>query len=377
MFRIMIAAAFPALLTPSLFAQITVPATTFPVPGDTLLYAIDNSPGGLDIGPVGGPYIWEFPFLDQESTEEVLYEAASLGAAFEDFPTSTVFAPGALQDHYYRSTDQVFEEIGYAGSDPLNLGISLSSPYEPPLPLRRAPMQFIDIHTVETDVSWAFPIGDLADSLVPQIALVDSLRFRIHTSGLDVVDGFGTCIIPGGSFEVLREKKMRETETSIDAYILFLGWLPLSDLISGGSGGLFDAMGRDTTLEYHFFSATEKEEIAIVSLDPSTLLPQRVRFKSLPPMTAIPSVVMSEPAARINPNPSYGQFTLSCKGFLSDQYRFSLVSAEGLPIRDIPLELSGDRDIQIALPDLVAGWYAWSISDRQGRRILDGKLVIQ
>lgn len=360
----------------SLSAQITVQNTTFPAVGDTLRYAVDSAPQGIDMGAAGGPQTWDFTGLVEGSLTEIIYADATLGAGYSDFPQSNVYTAGQLRDHYYRTTANVFEELGYVGADQLNFGLSIASPYLPALPLRRAPMNFIDINTFDTDQTWAAPIGDFADSILPQIALLDSIRFRIHTNRLDVVDGFGTCIIPGGEFEVLREKRKTETETSIDVHT-FLGWTSLSDLLGGVGGGLFAAIGKDTTLEYHFFSNTGKEEIAIASVDPTSLEVLNVQYKSLPLSTGIAEIARSKPEINTFPNPSAGSFTISCDQFVPGKYQLLLYRLNGALLKSDQFETIGSLNVTIDLPALAAGVYYYQVVNEMGEQVAKVPIVIQ
>jgi dihydroorotate dehydrogenase len=49
-----------------------------------------------------------------------------------------------------------------------------------------------------------------------------------------VVDGYGTCQIPGGTYPVLRQKRTDYTTTALDVLVPFLGWVDLSTIIGGG-----------------------------------------------------------------------------------------------------------------------------------------------
>ena len=359
----------------SLSAQITVSNATFPALGDTLRYSIDDAPAGIDIGAAGGPQTWDFSTLQTASTTETVYLEASSGAGFDDFPEADLYTAGQLQDHYFRKTATVFEELGYIGADQLDFGLTVASPYNPPLILRRAPMNFIDINTFETNQVWAVPIGDFADSILPQIALLDSIRFRIHTSRLDVVDGFGTCIIPGGEFEVLREKRKTETETSIDVHT-FLGWTSLTDLL-GGTGGLFDAIGQDTILEYHFFSDSGKEEIAVANVDPNSLEVLDVRFKTLPLITNVPDITQNHAEISTYPNPASDQVIVSCHALVPGDYQLKLFQYNGLLLKSSSFQTSGYTTLTIDVHDLTSGLYFFQVENNSGEQVLQQAVVIR
>lgn len=297
-------------------AQITVSNATFPAVGDTLRYQTDSNPPVLNLGTVGGSnQIWDFTGLQGTQIQTRAYLDAASGTGFSNFPNAGLRTGGPLTETYLRKTTTVFEVLGTTGADQLNLGLNTTVRYQPPLPERRAPMHFFDINNFETDLNYALPTGALADSLLGQLGtLVDSFRIRIHTKRLDVVDAWGTCSIPGGTFPVLREKRTETTETAIDVHT-FLGWVDLSSLLGGGGSSLLGQIGKDTTLMFHFFSATEKEEIAVLTLDNSGSVVTSAQFKFIPTITAIADLTAPRPSISLAPNPASKSTEVQFKNF--------------------------------------------------------------
>ena len=74
-------------------AQITVPVSTFPAPGDTLKLAIDNAPGACAVAtytPPGGNQLWNLSCLNVGATQDIVYRPASEGSV--TVPGATMFA---------------------------------------------------------------------------------------------------------------------------------------------------------------------------------------------------------------------------------------------------------------------------------------------
>jgi hypothetical protein len=363
--------------THTLLAQITVTNVTFPSAGDTLRYKTDSNPPALNLGTTGGGnQVWDFTDLQGGPVQTTVYLTAAGGNGSGSFPLTTLRTTNALQETYYRKTATAFENLGTIGDDPLNLGINTTIRYQPSLPERRAPQQFFDIHTVESDLSYAVPTGALADSLLGQLgALVDSFRFRIETKRLDVVDGWGTCNIPGGQFEVLREKRTTTTSTSIEVHS-FLGWVDLSGLLGGGGSSLLDNIGKDTTVAYHFFSNAEKEEIAVVTMNDSGTEPQSVRFKWIENVVSNTNDMTSDnPRVVATPNPAKSSTSLLLEHFLPGTYQVVVWDGTGKNLYQQSVEVYGNTLVAIDLLNSPAGLLLVQILDKQGDVTATCKLI--
>lgn len=142
-------------------------------------------------------------------------------------------------------------------------------------------MNFFDVNQQETNLSLPFSTAQIPDTLFTGIPFIpDSIRIRINTKRLDVVDGYGTCTIPGGAYPVLRLKRSEYTTTNLDVLVPFLGWTDVSGFLGGaGGGGIGNFIGTDTTNTYRFYSGTEKEEIAVVTASNDWSNAETIRFK--------------------------------------------------------------------------------------------------
>ena len=304
-------------------AQITVTNASFPSVGDTLRFKTDANPPALNLGVVGGTtQLWDFTALQGGAIQTTVYLNAATGTSYPQFPGSNMRIVETGRETYYKKSNTAFEVLGTSGIDQLNLGLNTTVHYQPALTERRAPMNFFDIHNLETNLSYSVPTGGLLDSLLGNLGgLIDSFRFRITTKRLDVVDGAGVCKIPGGSFDVLREKRTQTTETNIDVHTL-LGWTNLSALLGGNTGGgLLGQIGKDTTVTYHFFSNTAKETIAVLTLSNANGAVQSVRFKYIPTLaTAVSDVSMPSPVLILSPNPARAQTQMQFEHFLDGNY---------------------------------------------------------
>ncbi|PSR12737.1 MAG: hypothetical protein C7N36_10770, partial [Bacteroidetes bacterium] len=271
--------------TAGLFAQISVTNATFPIAGDVLELAIDNAPVGIvPFTPPGVDQVWDFSSLQADATQNITYRPASEGSQAANVPGAELFAvrsPGT--ETYFNVTSTSFEQQAYWGILPYDLVANNLFDYFPPLAERRAPLNFFDISVsssnfLEVFLPSAFPASLMINlATVMNNAPIDSMRYRVAISSADVVDAYGTVSIPGGTYDVLREKRTQYTETRIDAKIPPLGWLDITDnCLQAG----FNGLGVDTTVTFYFHNDVWKEHIAIVTLNNDQDAVTKVVFKA-------------------------------------------------------------------------------------------------
>jgi hypothetical protein len=357
-------------------AQITITNLTFPAVGDSLRYQTDPNPPLLLLGTTGGGnQFWDFSALQGGSIQTSSYAEAASGAGFPSFQNANLRTGNQLQENYLRKTASVIESLGTSGADQLNLGLNNTIHYQPPLPIRRAPMQFFDIHNFETDLNYVLPISDVADSLLGSLSgLFDSIRIRTHTSRLDIVDAWGMCKIPGGAFEVLREKRTEISETFIDIHS-FLGWTDLTGLLGSGNG-LLEAIGKDTTITLHFINHLEKEDIAVLTLNNAGNTVTTARFKYIPATSS--TTFLDAPAQAVCfPNPTSNYTEIQWNGLESDDYQVTIHDFSGKPFFPTIARVQPNGNLLVDLSGAPAGLLTIQIFDKNHNLVAGSKLIKQ
>ncbi len=359
------------LLTHGLFsfAQITVPASTFPTIKDTLRYATDSRPSAAlnaIFTPPGGSQTWDLSTLVERSISELIYRAASTGKNVSAFPGADLVLVTGLQETYYNVTNTRFENMGYAGKDPFGLNVNILFQSRPPLAERRAPQRFFDINQLTSDFSQSISIKDLPDVIkknIPGVDAIDSVRIRLTTRRTDLVDGYGTLKLPFAQYPVLREKRTEYRQKAIDAHT-FLGWieLPRDLLVNAGLGEL---LATDTLTSYHFFNDRSKEVIAQVNLNNDLNQVTSVQFKAAPRKTVATREVLS-PVAQLQlfPNPTSEVLLLNFQSLVSEQLTIGIFDDLGRLLQDgiIPAGRGQNTQWPIAIQHLPNGLYTLVLS---------------
>mgnify|MGYP000890640407 FL=1 len=375
----MLLAVFSALCF-SAYSQIIVTSATFPAAGDTFHIALDAAPMGVNPAtPPGGNQLWDFTSLQASSTNEIIFRPASAGLNFMSYPGADAVVIGQTGETYYNITNNKVEALGYAGADPAGFGLNVLARFSPPFLERQSPMAFFDITQAETDLSLPFSTAQLPDSLFQGFSPPDSIRVRLHTERLDAVDAWGTCQIPGGSYPVLRKKRVDYVTTNLDVYISSpfpLGWVDLSLILPAGTGGLGNFLGTDTTTTYRFYSGTEKQEIAVATMsnDLSEVLSMQYKFNETTDAPVVPSPGSANIQA--HPNPAVEWVRFECTNLPQDDYTLKIFNIVGKVVWKENYAISGSKTIKIALEDFKKGTYLYSLLDSKGNTIGTKRLVI-
>ncbi|MEO6037858.1 MAG: hypothetical protein ABIQ93_05545, partial [Saprospiraceae bacterium] len=310
-------------------AQVTVTSATFPSAGDTLDYALDINPGALSIAtPPGGNQTWNLLDLQADQISQLIYLPASAGVHAMSYPEAELVVIAQNSETYYDKTNTHFALLGYAGADANSFGVDVVTRYSPALVERKSPLQFFDIFQQTTDLNLPFATDQIPDSVLTGLPLVpDSVRVRVNMNRLDVVDGWGTCQIPGGNYDVLRVKRTEYRTRAVDVY-LFLGWVDVSSLLGNGSnlGGL---IGTDTTTTFRFYSNVEKEDIAVATMSSDLSTVEQVRFKN---NTVTPTIDLDSPGSatiQAYPNPAVEWVRFNCANLPQGDYTLKIFNIIG------------------------------------------------
>ena len=327
--------------------------------------------------------MWIFTSLSANTTNNVVYKAANSGMNSMSYPGAELVLIGANGETYFNVTNNKFEVMGYAGGDPTGFGVIVNAKFSPALIERRAPMNFFDITSQVSNLRLTFPTDQPPlDTLFSGLPVnIDSMRVSIQTSRTEVVDGWGTCQIPGGQYPVLRQKRIDYVTTGLDVYVaLFPGfgsWVDLSTILgTGGGGGLGGFIGTDTTVTYRFYSGTEKEEIAVATMNNEGSAVTDVRFK-YNGTTATP-VVNAPGSAGISafPNPAIDWVRFDYTNLPQDEYTLKIFNIIGKEVWKETYQLAGTHFFRVELENFKKGTYLYSLSNKKGNIIGTKRLVV-
>lgn len=355
------------------FSQITVTNSTFPASGDTLRFSTQQGDNGLVNTASGGNQVWDFTSLNSDSDSETDFGPASTGANFGLFPNSELvtIGQGGGAETYYNVTATRFETMGYTGPAPGGFNIPVATIFKPAIAERRAPLTYAGLPNQEkTNLTLTFDGAIIPDTLTMGIS-VDSLRIKITFDRLDFVDAWGKMSIPGGTYDVLRERRFQTSDTKIEVKLPFIGWFAPPFAIPGA--------GLDTTVTYNFFSATEKEPIAVLTMDNADTEIQRVQFKRNKTTAVEPEIDLEfgRPTVQAWPNPAVDYTTFRCSNVEDGEYTLKIYNVIGDVVWQQKHQISGGtKTIRLDLASFKKGTYLYSLSDSKGQILSTKRLMI-
>jgi hypothetical protein len=375
--RILLQAAIIAVMAASLQAQITVTNSTFPSLGDTLFTAVDNMPSGIAVTSPGGQQSWNFTTLQSPFVRRTVVKPAAQGPGSQNFPSASYYANISDNLHaYYRKTNSKVELLGFFGLDPVGLGVETATLITPPNIRQRAPLTYGATHTSEYNIAVPFSADDVPGGILNNLPITpDSLRIRINTQRTDEVDAWGALTIPGGIYDVLREKRTELRQTRIDAKIgFFPAWVDVTDIFVELLS--LPGLGSLTQESYYFWSNEALEPIAVLSLSPATGEVQSVEYKANNISTNVQSVESLRPGVYAFPNPAIVNVRFEFSNLPPGRYRLKMLNILGSEVWNRSFYINGSAIEKVDISFLQKGTYIYTLVDERGKTITTRRLVV-
>jgi hypothetical protein len=244
--------------------------------------------------------------------------------------------------------------------------------FNPPIQERRAPLNFFEINTTNGALLVPFAANQLPQAILNLLPIVpDSIRIRLNSSRTDLVDGWGTLAIPGGTYNVLRERRTQYSDTRVEVKIGIFPWTDVTALIPLPDVGL----GRDTTLTYNFFSNSAKEPIAIVTADHISGQVLRTEYKFNGIVSSSNDFLEANQSVTVYPNPTGDRLFLEGKDLPWGEYEFNMFDVAGRSVmrRQVPFQTGAPTEIDVQ--SIRSGAYFFTITDRGGQIRYTGRVV--
>ena len=366
-------AVFFILISIKTTAQITLTDAYFPSANDSLQTAISLSQYTRTLRLTAASSTaqrWDYSYLraaansTAKTTER--YLAATDTALLRQFPTAKLVRDiGGGQLAAYNKTATRFELLGYKNIDFGGiLRLPVVAKFLQPVLERRAPLAFNTANRNQSSFVVAISSNIIPDTLLSTLPIrPDSIRVRFQTDRQDKTDAYGTLLIPGGSYEVLRERRYEVTDTKIEAKINPLPWLDVTSLILTGT-----QRPRDTTIRYYFWSNSAKEPIAVLTTDDKDSI-TLAQYKYLKINTSVENAAYTEGVASliISPNPMTTEAVFDIKiESSSASCSLAIVDNLGQIILQKNLKIGKEQRVQVDISSLANGIYWARLVDENG-----------
>jgi hypothetical protein len=363
---ITIAFAFIGLNT---VAQITVTDTDISGVGDVLYQAYDSNPGAvINVGIPGLNQTWDFSSLQESSTGSLLF-ISPLGTAYQNqYPNANLCVNDNSSFIYYDKTTSGYFMLGKGDTVFHSPALFYPLPLTYSLNVSDGPILVID--NVITD-NYFFP-GFLLSSYLPS-STVDSLSnglankadtalIKITNTTDFLVDASGTMTTPLGTFDVLRLKSIKYTNSELDIYC--------SDTLSGIGAWIpnvpFSAIPflggfSNNEIEYKYEWITDNPSVAFllaeIIVDSLDNIINDVSFQ-----TTNPSSINESNHDIFNLYPIPTTYNLNIEANSTDLTTYKMYDMLG----NFVLENTFTKNTQIDLSQLEKGSYLLNITTEKG-----------
>ena len=355
-------------------AQITLTNERFPAQGDTLIDAVDNMPSGINLLTPGPGRNWSFMNLQAPfSRSEQLLPAEQIEGGFA-FPMADFGLSLEATNNFFKVTDNEVQLLGFYGAAPGGLGFDGVFRFDPPLVDQYAPVAYGDSFASESNVALAIATENLPDGIFDQLPVSpDSIRLRINQQRTDDVDAWGSLMLPGGIYDVLREKRTDVRNLRVEVRVGLFPWTDVTDILIDQAG--LDGLGQDTTVSYRFLAEGEMAPVAEVFVDDSGS-PGRVRYKVNETITNLQQRIIAEPSVYAYPNPTIANVRFEFTDLLRDTYTLRIFNILGVEEWSRRFDIAGYHIEKLNISFLTKGTYLYSLSDSRGRTLVTRRLVV-
>ncbi|MEL7118509.1 MAG: T9SS type A sorting domain-containing protein [Bacteroidota bacterium] len=374
--RIVIKSFFTVLLTlPFLLnGQVVVDTRCFPQVGDTLVQSIDNLPAYIRfMSEYDENQKWDFRSLQSPYGRKNVILPANFFAAHHFFPLANASVQlSEDQIGFFQISESAIKLVGIQGNDPLGLGIQQPIYYDPPLVERRAPLRYKDGFQNESYIKYSFSYEDMRKDKFSDLPFrPDSLRITITIDRQDYVDAWGELSIPGGSYDVLREKRQFSNYVQLEVKVGNQNWQDVTDLLPNSN-----LVGRSYEVQYLYHSNEASDPVAVVYLNGAETKVNSVIYKTNQTESNIQDINDMKQGLYAFPNPAIVNVRFEFTNLEPGNYKVSIFNILGLEEWSETYFVNGSRSEKVNISHLRKGTYLYSLVDENGKTISTKRLVV-
>ncbi len=363
-----------AFVTVQSFGQGVTINQDLPQEGDQSYFYIDHLPSSIDPGSAGQDQRWSFMTLQAPFIRKAEWKDGELSLAGNRFKGADLsFQLDEDTEAYYQKKQNAFYLMGYFGNDPFGLGIRALYKYDEPIRSFSSSIKMGDKSSSKSSMTTLCTLRDLPDavrSILPTTP--DSIRLIMVSKRVDEVDAWGTMLMPGGFFEVLREKRSEARNLRIEVKTGSLPWQDITELLAEN-----DVFGEHVFLSYHFFSADIKEPLVQIYMKAENKGVDKVIYRANQTEEGlIQSTSAIKPGVYAFPNPAIVNVRFEFANLKRGQYRLSIQNVLGVEVwaKDYIIDHNFIDLIDVSF--LSKGTYLYSLQDSNGNFLMTRRIVI-
>lgn len=360
-------------LSVSLSGQTKMRNVPLPTDGDAILYYVDYAPASIDPGKAGNAQRWNFMTLLSPFIRRSTYLNSQSSELQSVFKESGLYRKiDEDTEAFYIQEDGDLLLAGYAGMDPFGIGVRSIYKYDAPLVEQRQNLQYGDGSNTKTSLSTTFTLNDLPLRIRQLLPVTpDSIRLIMTSQRIDEVDAWGTMLMPGGFFDVLREKRSEARNLRIETKIGSLPWQDITNTLPEN-----DIFGSHVFLSYYFYSSEFNEPIVQVFMKADNKGVDKVIYRANIIEQGIQDVGAIRSGVYVFPNPAIVNARFEFTNLPSDRYRLSIKNVLSEEIWAQEYYIRGHDLQKVDVSFLAKGTYLYSLTNSKGKILSTKRLVI-
>ncbi len=355
----------------SAVAQDAVENTSFAQAGDTIFYFTDDLPQKIAITAGGPDQNWNYANLKAPYLEYRVVAAASQGRLADKYQEAElVWQSSDGSERYIDVRDDGLWELGGVGHAPFNLQVQADFDFHGGLPIHLAKLSYGQDLDFEDQLTETCRADQLPHRWRKRMVnRYDSLKLETQLSRNLSVDAFGTLVLPGVRYEVIRARVEDYRSVHMEAKSKRGSWSPLpSDLAD-------DLAGASKRVRYLFISVDNGKIVAEVSVDKDGKT-DRVEF-TMPDRLAR----YYEPATPgqwlyAYPNPAFSTVRFKFMDMQPGRYNIRFYNILGKTLMEMPFDLADIGTVEVSVGHLPKGTYLYSLIDGKGKKLITKRLII-
>ena len=334
------------------FGQITITNDDIAPVGTTIYMANDSIPAAEIVpGDAGANKTWDFTNVEAHEIDTFNLVNPSSTPYADEFPASN-FAMTFENDSIFMYMERNDDKLSQKG-----LAFNLGEEEDP-----------VFMHTVPENIILDFPVNyeNTYDETYTVDYVIsspepgaDSVRIKTNTNKSTKIDAWGNLMIPMGNFDVLRQRVEEISTDSIFVYLL--------------GSWMFISATTDTTVNYSWWTDDVAVGFSLFSIDvsPSTGdVDGSISFMNSFPVGLTENVLIE---SRVFPNPVSNVLNIEFEEAQNGEV--VIMNQTGQIVAD--MEIHGQKHVQVNFSRLPSGLYLYSLRNKSGEVVANGKIMKQ
>jgi hypothetical protein len=344
--------------------QPVIPPGNLPREGDAFTLGVDRLPANIHPLAPDNQKRWDFTSLQSPFARRYTWESPS--------SPQQLHGPGPnFSEAVYTKTANELRLRQIFGQDPFGLSPRSRVVYSPAMPVRKLPQRMNSAFQYSGLAIATAAADDMPLELLRQLPFrPDSVRLKVNVKLNSATDAWGKVLIPGGIFEVLREKHTYTYEFQVEVKLGQRTWQNIS--ASNQVKGLFP---KTTAITYNFWSEDALEPIVSLVMDSSGNNTEKAEFKVMN-IEEVPILKHPGPDFFVYPNPAISDVRLEFFMLPPGEYEIIFKDILGNLQIQKKIFIAGNCVEKLDISDLTKGSYYYQIRDERGMLVGRAKRLV-